>query len=243
MKVLGSYEKARLYIESHTEDENNPTVRMRMLNPGPCITMSRETGIGAERICDLLIDYLLRYANPVYSNWAYFDKNLMEKIIADHDLPAHFRSFLENEKPPSMNTWWGEIIKSHPSTLKLLHKTSQTILQLAKYGNAIIIGRGGNIITHELKNAFHVRLYAPVKFRVENAQKLYNMDKKGAAQFIENEDKTRKEFIRNYFHKDIDDPQNYHLMLNTYLMSFEEVAETIGGIIIKKYPFAFNQKG
>lgn len=239
MKVLGAYEKARQYIEVHNTDENDPAVRMRKLNPGPCITVSRETGIGAETICSLLINYLLRYANQVYGNWAYFDKNLMEKIIADHDLPAHFRSFLENERPPSIDTMWGEIIKSHPSTLKLLHNTSQTILQLAKYGNAIIIGRGANIITHELTNAFHVRLIAPVKFRVANAQDLYSMDKKTATQFIEKEDRTRKEFIKNYFHKDIDDPQNYHLMLNTYLMSFEEVAETIGGIIVKKYPFAF----
>jgi cytidylate kinase len=242
MKVLGAYEKARLYIETHTAAETDPAVIMRKLNPGPCITVSRETGIGAEKICSVLIDYLLSNSNPSYGNWAYFDKNLIEKIIADHDLPAYFRSFLENERPASMDTMWGEIIKTHPSTLKLLHNTSQTIQQLAKYGNAIIIGRGANIITHELRNAFHVRLIAPVKFRIANAQSLYDMDKKTAAQFIESEDKKRKEFLKNYFHKDIDDPQNYHLTLNTYLMSFEEVAETIGSIIIKKYPFAFVHK-
>ena len=144
MKVLGSYERARLYIEAHTSSELDPMVQFRRINPGPCITISRETGIGAEKICELLIDYFLRNSNPFYNNWAFFDKNLIEKVLADHDLPAHFRSFLENERASSIDTMFGEILKVHPSNIKLLHKTSQTVLQLARYGNVIIIGRGGN---------------------------------------------------------------------------------------------------
>ena len=242
MKVLGSYEKARLYIEAHTTSEYDPIIQIRNINPGPCITISRETGIGAEKICDLLIEYLLHYSNSFYNNWAYFDKNLIEKVMADHDLPGHFRDYLENERPSSIDSMFSEILKVHPSNLKLIHKTSQTILQLARYGNVIIIGRAANIITAELKNAFHVRLVAPAKFRVHNASQLYKMDKKTATHFVETEDKVRKEFLKKYFHKDIEDPKNYHLVLNTYLMSFEEVAETIGNIIIKKFPFAFIQK-
>ncbi len=242
MKVLGSYEKARLYIETHTASEFDPIVQIRKINPGPCITISRETGIGAEKICELLIDFLSRFSTPHYSNWAYFDKNLIERVIADHDLPSHFRSYLENERPSSIDSMFSEILKIHPSNLKLLHKTSQTILQLAQYGNVIIIGRGGNVITSELKNSFHVRLVAPVKFRISNAQQLYKMTRRDAAHFIEREDKVRKEFLKKYFHKDIEDPKNYHLVLNTYLMGFEEVAETIGNIIMRKYPFAFSQK-
>jgi cytidylate kinase len=242
MKVLGSYEKARLYIETHSASEYDPIVQVRNINPGPCITLSRETGIGAERICELLIDYLVNHANHFYKNWAFFDKNLIEKVLADHELPSHFRLYLENERPSSIDTMFAEILHIHPSNLKLLHKTSQTILRLAKYGNVIIIGRGGNLITAELKNSFHVRLVAPEKFRVNNAMQLYDMDRRTASHFIEREDKARKEFLKKYFHRDIEDPKNYHLVLNTYLMSFEEVAETIGGIIIKKYPHAFAQK-
>jgi len=242
MKVLGSYEKARLYIEAHTASEYDPIVQIKKINPGPCITISRETGIGAEKICELLIDFLLCRSNQFYKNWAYFDKNLIEKIISDHDLPSHFREFLETERASAIDSLFGEILKVHPSNLKLLHKTSQTILQLARFGNVIIIGRGGNIITSELKNSFHVRLIAPLKFRIANAQHLYKMDRRTASHFIEREDKTRKLFIKKYFHRDIEDPMNYHLILNTYLMSFEEIAETIGSIIIKKFPFAFIQK-
>lgn len=242
MKVLGSYEKARLYIETHTASEYDPIVQIRNINPGPCITISRETGIGAEKICDLLIDYLHPRSNPFYRNWAYFDKNLIEKVIADHDLPEHFRSYLEHERTSTIDTMFSEILNIHPSNIKLLHKTSQTILKLARFGNVIIIGRGSNIITSELKNTLHVRLVAPLKFRISNAQHLYDMDKRTAAHFVEREDKARREFLKKYFHRDIEDPKNYHLVLNTYLMSFEEVAETIGNIIIKKFPYSFVQK-
>jgi cytidylate kinase len=242
MKVLGSYEKARLYIEAHTSSEFDPIVQIRNINPGPCITISRETGIGAEKICELLIDFLQTRSESLYRNWAYFDKNLIEKVLADHDLPSYFSSFLEDERSSIIDNMFAEILKVHPSNLKLLHKTSQTILKVAKYGNVIIIGRGSNIITSELKNSFHVRLVAPQKFRISNAMQLYNMDRKTASHFVECEDKARKEFLKKYFHRDIEDPKNYHLVLNTYLMGFEEIAETIGNIIIRKYPYAFSHR-
>ena len=239
MKVLGTYEKARLYIEAHSASENDPVNRARTLNPGPCITISRETGIGAEKICQLLIDFLSAHSNPLYNNWAYFDKNLIDKILADHELPQHFRSYLETERPEGIESMFSQILNIQPHNLKLLHKIAQTILRLGRFGNVIIIGRGGNVITKELKNAFHVRLVAPFEFRVSNSQVLYDVNKKDARHFIEKEDKARREYLKNYFHKDIDDPRNYHIVLNTYLMSFEEIAETIGTIIIKKFPVAF----
>jgi len=57
MKVLGAYEKARIYIEQHTQLSEDAKIKLRKLHPGPTITISRETGIGAEKICLALITY------------------------------------------------------------------------------------------------------------------------------------------------------------------------------------------
>jgi sirohydrochlorin ferrochelatase len=43
-----SYEKARHYIETSARETQEAKLLKKKLHPGPCITLSRETGIGAE---------------------------------------------------------------------------------------------------------------------------------------------------------------------------------------------------
>jgi hypothetical protein len=239
MKVLGSYEKARIYIDKHYQESDEAKFHKRKLNPGPIITISRQTGIGAAAICEKLTEYFNKYAVNDYNDWTYFDRGLIEKILDDHHLPDHFRKFLSEEKPPKVGSWFGEILGITPSKLSLLHKTSYTILNLAKLGDVIIVGRGANIITAKEPNAFHVRLVAPLNFRIENAMQLYNLDRKNAAEFIKEEDAARKNYIWKYFHKNIEDPLLYHCVINTDLLCFEEITEMIGHYVIRKFPRFF----
>jgi hypothetical protein len=111
MPVLGSYEKARLYIEKHYDASDEARNQKRKLNPGPIITISRETGIGANFICEKLTEYFNSRAIKGYDDWTYFDRELMEKIMDDHHLPEHFRKYLLEKKDPIFrflvfgNTW------------------------------------------------------------------------------------------------------------------------------------------
>ncbi len=239
MKVLGSYEKARIYIDKHYQESEEAEFCKRKMNPGPTITISRETGIGAVAICEKLIEYFNHFAIEDYNDWTYFDRDLIEKIMEDHHLPEHFRKYLSEEKQHKIDSWFGEILGISPSKLFLLHKTSHTILKLAEYGNVIIVGRGANIITAKIPNAFHIRFVAPLSYRIENAMQLYNVDRKTATDFIKEGDESRKKYIWKYFHKDIEDPLIYHAVINTNLLKFEELAEMIGHCVIRKFPQFF----
>jgi len=240
MKVLGSYERARIYIDKHYQESDEAKFHKRKMNPGPIITISRESGIGATAICKKLTEYFNRYAIIDYRDWTYFDRDLIEKIMEDHNLPGHFRKFLAEEKPTKIDSWFGEILGISPSKISLLHKTTHTIMKLAEFGNTIIVGRASNIILSNKSNAFHVRLVAPLNFRIENATKLYNVDHKAAAEFIKQKDEERKNYFWKYFHKSIDDPLLYHSVINTNLLAFEEIAEMIGHCVIKKFPAFFS---
>jgi hypothetical protein len=240
MQVLGSYGKARNYIEKHYEESDAARIHRRKLNPGPTITISRETGVGAAAICEKLIEYLRRYALHEYDDWTYFDRELIEKVMEDHHLPAHFKKLLSEETPPKIDAWFGEILGITPSKISLLHKKRHTILKLAEFGNVIIVGQGSSIITSHLPTSFHVRLVAPLSFRIENAVELYNFDRKQTTDFIIKEDESRKDFIHKYFHKNIEDPLLYHLVINTSFLKFEEIAEMIGQCIIRKFPGFFS---
>jgi cytidylate kinase len=233
MKVLGSYEKARIYIEKASSEDLK--AKKRRQNPGPMITLSRETGIGAIAICEKLTEYLNLYAIDDYKDWAYFDKDLIEKVMSDHHMPEHFRKLLSSERPPKMDEWFGEILGINPSKLSLVHKTAQTILKFAETGNVVIVGRGAQFITAKLHNVLNVRLVAPVNYRIENSMQLYDVDRKAATEFIKKEDEERKEFIWKYFHKNVEDPHLYHTVINTNLLKPEEVAEMIGHCVIRKF--------
>lgn len=239
MQVLGAYGKARNYIEKHYQESDEARIHKRKLNPGPTITISRETGVGAVAICEKMIEYFHKYSLPEYDDWTYFDRELIEKVMEDHHLPAHFKKLLSEEAPPKIDAWFGEILGITPSKISLLHKKRQTILKLAEFGNVIIVGQGANIITSNLSTAFHVRLVAPLSFRIENAMELYKVDRKQATDFIIKEDESRKNFIHKYFHKNIEDPHLYHAVINTCYHRLEDIAEMVGHCIIKKFPRYF----
>lgn len=239
MKHFTSYEKAHAYIQKHSEFEELQNIVRK--NPGPVVTISRETGVGAPAICNKLCEYLNSYSAKYYDHWTYFDKDLINRVLEDHNLPIHFKKFLENEKPHTLDSWFNEMLGVSPSKLALLNKTKQTILHLAHFGCSVIVGRGSNIILKDYPKALHVRLVAPLQFRIETAMKLYEIDHKQAAEFIVKEDEARKMYLLKYFHKDIEDPHLYHAVINTNMLEFDEIAEMIGHCVKRKFERFFVQ--
>lgn len=221
--VTGAYEKAKKYIESHSSHQNSSIRKAE----GPCITISRETGAGADRVSEIICGKLQEYNSFGEPKWAVFDKNLIEKVIEDHNLPSMISDSLENYKVNEINAYISEMLGLQPSAFTLLHKTSQTIMQLASMGNVIIIGRGANIITSKMQNCFHVRLTAPIENRIKHIMELFDFNHNEAAEFIKQDDAKRKNYLMHHFHKSIDDPLLYHITINTGKMTYEDAAETI----------------
>ncbi|KAF0151863.1 MAG: cytidylate kinase [Ignavibacteria bacterium] len=240
MKNITAYEKARYYIERNTEEDFR--TQKRKQNPGPVITVSRETGIGAGVICQKLTEYFNSRAIELYDDWTYFDKSLIERVMQDYNMPDHFKKTLSDEKPSNMDAWLSEILGISPSRLSLLYKTSNTIKRLADFGNVIFVGRGANIITAKYENAFHIRLVAPINYRIETSMDLYQLDKRTAAEFVKHEDEARKLYVLKYFHKNIEDPLLYHIIINTYLLSFDEIAVMIGQSVVKRFQRYFRSR-
>ncbi|MHB8579401.1 MAG: cytidylate kinase-like family protein [Ignavibacteriaceae bacterium] len=235
MTTLGSFEKAKLYILSHSAEKD---LRQPKTQIGPCITISRETGARADRISEILINIFQKLNSK--ANWAIFDKNLIEKVLQDHHLPETLSNLMEEKKYPGMNSILNELLAGQPGVWSLAHKTTKTIFELGQIGNVIILDRGANVITSNLSNAYHIRLVAPIDARIAHVQQLFNLDKKDALDFIKQEDADRKDYLRNYFHKDISDPLLYNIIINSGLQSDEECAEIIKTGLLNKLSNLFS---
>ena len=237
MIVKGAFEKAKNYIESHTVETKKEDVNAIS---GPCITISRETGAGAEAISQLISDNFSGFENQNRHPWTIFDQNLIEKVLQDHHLPMRLSKIMEERKYSAVRSIMNELIVGQPGTWTLFHKTTETILQLAHIGYSIIVERGGNIITAKLNNCLHIRLIANKEDRINHVMDIFNLSRKEAIEYIEKEDGNREEYIKAYFHKNIDDPLLYHLTINTSQLSYKEAADIIYNSVKRKLPEYFD---
>jgi cytidylate kinase len=168
-----------------------------------------------------------------------FDKNLIGKILEDHNLPGQIAKYLEEDKVKAINNAVDEMLGLRPPEWILISKITQTIMQLASMGNVVIVGRGANVITHSLPNVLHVRLVAPLPDRIKHIQEKFDLTEKAALERIKKDDAMRREYLFHNFHKEIDDHYLYHLIINTHLIPYDEAAELISSYVVNKFPQFF----
>ena len=236
--AIGPYEKSKRYIQSHTQGSERSLSKRELY---PCITISRQTGAGAKHVCEKIIQIMDDYSEPEGVKWAYFDRNLIEKVLEDHNLPKQISDFMHEGKYKHLNAVVYELLGLKPAEWTFIHKTTDTILQLARMGNVVIVGRGANIITSKLKNTFHVRLVASLEKRVEHIIGLMGLTEKEALKYIKKEDENRKKYLKSYFHADIEDPLLYHMIVNTDLLTHKGAAYLIAEAVVQKFSHLFPQ--
>lgn len=229
-KNIGSTQ-SESFIERHFGKKSDLTLRDFTK---PVITVSRSEGAGGHTVASDLAEYLEIHV-PSHDPWTVFDRNLVEKVLEEHKLHKHVADFMKEGHKGTVTDAFEEFIGLHPSAWTLLEKTNATILNLALVGNVILVGRGANVVTGELPNVFHVRLVGSLEKRIEQVQKVYNLDRKSAVNFIKKEDEGRRRYLKDNFDKDIDDPLLYHIVVNTDLVLHKEAARLIGDEVIKRF--------
>ena len=236
--AIGAYEKSKRYIEFHTQKRETSHAKRELY---PCITISRQTGAGAKPVCEKLINIMDEYSEPEGVKWAFFDKSLIEKVLEDHKLPKQISEFMHEGKYKHLSSVVYELLGLKPAEWTLIHKTTDTILQLARMGNVVIVGRGANIITSKLSNAFHVRLVASMEKRIEHVRSLMGFTEKEAINYIKKEDENRKKYLKSYFRVDVEDPLLYHMVVNTDLLTHKGAAYLIAEAVVLKFSHLFPQ--
>ncbi|MEI6674750.1 MAG: cytidylate kinase-like family protein [Verrucomicrobiota bacterium] len=212
----------------------NPELKRRLAHTKlqPAVTISRQAGAGAKTIAAELAEFL-QARTPEHCLWAVFDKNLVEKVLEEHKLPKEVAKFMLEGRVSVIQDAVEEMLGLHPSSRTLHEQTSETILHLAHLGHVILIGRGANIVTREMKNVFHVRLIAPLENRVEQVMAHEHLDHKAAQEFIHKSDRGRQRYLQDHFHADIDDSLQYDLVINTARFPQCKVAHLIGEAVMQ----------
>lgn len=201
----------------------------------PVVTISRQTGAGGHATGEALAAYLQGKAPKTSPPWTLFDRKLVEEVLADHQLPAKLADFMPDQRLLSgIEDVVEELLGMHPASWHLVQQTTETILRLAEMGNVILVGRGASIITGHLPQAFHVRLVGSPEVRAEFLIQTQGLSKRKALATLEQEDVSRKRYIRRYFKRDIDDPLLYDLVVNTDRIPTDEAARIVGDAVLAR---------
>lgn len=196
--------------------------------PNSFITISRLAGAGGISVGNKITELLnnnkkLSWPCP----WTVFDKNLINTVIEEHNLPEKFKKYMTESNISQIDDILGEFLGLHPSSIALVHRTNETILHLAQIGNAVIVGRGSGIITRRLKGGFHVHLVGSLEKRVQRVMEYSKVTCAQAKDLIAKWDKGRKKYFKDYFNKDNEDALLFDLTINTDNVSYDNTAKII----------------
>ena len=231
MIANASAEQCLSFIHSQlqTPDEHGEFAKKSVRR---AVTISRQTGSGAFVVAEMLAHYLQHHSSGDACPWTVFDRNLMDKVLEDHNLPTRLAKFLPEDRVSQIEDILADVFEVHPPAQTVIEQTIETILKLAGLGNVILIGRGSPVITAKLPCVLRVRLTAPLEKRVEHVCQFYHLTETEAHKFCLSQDRGRERYLKKYFNADINDPLLYHLIINTGLVNFDDAAKLIGDAVL-----------
>jgi len=182
------------------------------------ITVSRELGSGGNHVVDLLCDEL---------GYCRVDKTMLSEIAAEAGV--NVKAVLAKErdvtaKPRLISDQMTSLYSRQPTAFGRADEIDdqtydrivrETMVKYAQTGDAIIVGRGGQIILHDWPNTLHVHAYASREVRVRNLVERYGITKLDAQRRIARSDEQKRLYIRN-MHKNANwkDLKYYHLAID-----------------------------
>lgn len=197
---------------------SHATKSLKQASFQPFITISREPGSGGRPIAEMVAKDL---------SFELYDEKFVEDIAKSTKKRAEFIKSID-EKARSMVT---DVLQSvlnpeYVSDMTYIRHAAKVVLTRAHRGKVVFLDRGTNfIVPSEL--ALRVRIQAPYSIRVARAIKYEGVGLESAKEIIRSVDVDRKNFVRQYFGKNISNPNYYDVTLNTTHMSLEDARDLI----------------
>jgi cytidylate kinase len=167
---------------------------------GPVITISRLTGCDGREVAAALVAQLNLRHNT--NKWKWIDKDII--YHAAHELKTdtnrvetYYQGMTMNDMSEMIMAFSGSFVSD--SSVKKAIK--EVVLSIAREGHAVIIGRGGVAITRDMTNALHIRLVAPLYWRVENVMRKKSMIIEKAEEYVVETDEKRNKMIVSFLDK------------------------------------------
>lgn len=201
--------------------------------PGPILTISREVGCNGVKLAQKLAKHLNK--RNLDSEWKVLSKEVFFQSAKELNLePEKVQRILRQSDRYVFN----EILdafsnKKYKSEKKIIKTVNDVIRTFAMEGFCIIVGRAGHIIAHDVKNALHLRLVAPLEYRIKTIMENNQLNREEALHFIEKVEKERLGFRKSIGRVEYEEDM-FDMFLNRASFDDEKTIDLIEAAIDKK---------
>lgn len=195
---------------------------------GPVITISREFGCPANLCAADLAEMLSKMDTNNSEPWKVISKEILEQAARELGLtPEKIEFVFKFEKRSAVD----EIIealssKYYKSERKIRSTIRDVIRSIGEQGRVIIVGRAGSTILRDIPNSLHIKLIAPIDYRIEGVSRRHEITHSEARKLTEEMDKKRSQLRNEFAGRKIDD-NDYDLIFNSMILKSNEIVEII----------------
>lgn len=198
--------------------------------PGPVITLSRETGCSGTQVTQMLVNELnYRYEFKGGDPWRWIGKEEIQNAAA-HALnlpPEEISYVMEARKKTMMDDILQSFSSKYYKSDRIIRKTVKDVIQsIACNGRVVILGRGGVAITRDIPRSLHINLEAPLEWRALRIAEKMQIEPKEAEAFVLSIDSQREEF-RDYFGGKNTDYTRFDISFNSMTLTVREIVDIV----------------
>jgi cytidylate kinase len=117
----------------------------------------------------------------------------------------------------------------NPAEPELVKITERVVEEIAAEGRVVLVGRAAPAVLARQKDALHVQVVAQREHRIRAAAQRLGVSAEEAARVLDDTDRNRARYHREYYDRDWQDPVNYHMVLNTQALGLDGATRVIVG--------------
>lgn len=193
---------------------------------GPVVTFSRAAGCSLSQLANALASKLNEGQKD--KTWDVVSKEILHHSAEILKLqPDTLKSIF---KPKNRNLF-DEIVQAFISgeyhlEKRMIKTVISVIHNFGVEGHKIIVGRAANIICSDIPNSLHIRIDAPLNWRIEKVMKIKEFSKEEAVNCINQTEKNRDNFRRSV-KGDVDQSDTFDLIINQATFSKDQIIDLI----------------
>ena len=195
------------------------------------ITISRELGSGGDAICDMICDQL---------GFCRVDKAVLMDVAQEAGIDVDAVLEMERGFAKRARLVSGEMTSLYRKQRTAFEKEGvmddrtfaevlrDAVEDYARQGDAVIVGRGGQMLLRDWPKVLHVRLFAPEQVRAQRLMAREGLTEAVALRRVQESDEQKRQFIRQMFNNaDWRNPKYYSLTIDTATVPAEAAAQVI----------------
>jgi len=192
------------------------------------ITISREYGCHGNDLAEKLSIALAKEQ----LEWKVINKEILNEAAKELKIsPELIDSISSSERKGFfVDIAKGFSEKSYTNNKLVRNTISRVIQSFAKEGNIIFVGRGAVAVTRDIPKSIHIKLIAPIDYRVKSILKTENNTYEKITDYTQDMDEKRKRLI-GYFSNTDDINSLFDITFNEETISTKEIIGTIKSLM------------